>query len=255
MNNGFMGDRPSRELVIDGNVVVVRIRVSRRARTMRLVVGPRHPPEVVVPAGVRERSVDEFIAANRRWLADKVAAIRAVAERPRELFLERPGTVWLAGEPVPVSYREAGRPVAALQDGRLVVGGTATAAAAAIERWYRRESHRRLQEAAEPEAARLGVRYQSIGVRDQRTRWGSCSRVGRLSFSWRLVLAPSDILAYVVLHELCHLREFNHSRSFWRLLESVRPDWREQAAWLRLHGHELHEYQPASGLVSGPDLG
>jgi predicted metal-dependent hydrolase len=69
------------------------------------------------------------------------------------------------------------------------------------------------------------------------------------------VLAPSDILAYVVLHELCHLREFNHSRSFWRLLESVRPDWREQAAWLRLHGHELHEYQPASGLVSGPDLG
>jgi predicted metal-dependent hydrolase len=246
-----MGDRRPRELVIDGNVVTVRIRESRRARTMRLIVGPRHPPEVVVPAGVREKTVDEFIAANRRWLAGKVAAMRETAARPRELFVERPGTIWLAGEPLPVSHHRAGRAVAALRDGQLVVGGAAAAAGAAIERWYRRECRRRLQVVAELEAARIGVGYQSIGVRDQRTRWGSCSRGGRLSFSWRLVLAPPEILAYVVVHELCHLREFNHSPSFWRLVESVRPDWRQQAAWLRLHGHELHEYQPSSGIGPG----
>ena len=238
-----MGERPSTELVIDGHVVVIRIRESRRARTMRLTVGPGRPPEVVVPARISQNAVDTFIRAKQQWLAGKLA----VSARPRELYVE-PGTVWLSGQPVPVTYRSTGRPAAALVDGRLVVAGAPVDAVARIDRWYRAQARRELHATAGHEADRVGVQYQAIGVRDQRTRWGSCSRAGRLSFSWRLVMAPPAVLEYVVLHELCHLREFNHSRSFWRLLESLRPNWRESANWLRQHGHELHEFVPANAI-------
>jgi hypothetical protein len=249
MNTGQVGDRLSKELVIDGHVVVVQIRKSRRARTMRLTVGPGRPPEVVVPTRVRQRTVDEFIVAKQRWLGDKLAELRAAADRPRELFLDRPGTIWLAGAPVPVDHDPAGRAVAGLRAGRLVVGGPPEAAGAAIERWYRREARRALQAVAEREAGGIGVRFAVVGVRDPRTRWGSCSANGRLSFSWRLLMAPEDVLEYVVVHELCHLREFNHSRAFWRLVETARPDWRHARDWLRRHGHELHEYQPTSAVT------
>jgi hypothetical protein len=98
----------------------------------------------------------------------------------------------------------------------------------------------------EEEAPELGVAPKRIQIRDQRSRWGSCSTAGTLSFNWRLVLAPFDVLDYVVVHELCHLRVPNHSRRFWRLVEARRPEWREQRDWLHEHGPELLAFRPAA---------
>ena len=98
---------------------------------------------------------------------------------------------------------------------------------------------------AEEEAERLGVSYRRIRISDQRTLWGSCSSAGTLSFNWRLVLAPLEVLDYVAVHELCHLRIPNHSKSFWKLVEASRPDWRDQRHWLREHGPELLAFVPA----------
>jgi predicted metal-dependent hydrolase len=99
---------------------------------------------------------------------------------------------------------------------------------------------------AEEEAPALGVSYERIAIRDQRSRWGSCSPSGTLSFNWRLVLAPFEVLDYVVVHELCHLREPNHSHRFWRLVGTRRPGWRDQRDWLREHGDELLAFRPAA---------
>jgi len=98
----------------------------------------------------------------------------------------------------------------------------------------------------EEEAPRIGVTPARIQIRDQRSRWGSCSTRGTLSFNWRLVLAPFDVLDYVVVHELCHLREPNHSRRFWKLVEGHRPDWRVHRDWLHEHGPELLAFRPAA---------
>jgi predicted metal-dependent hydrolase len=98
----------------------------------------------------------------------------------------------------------------------------------------------------EEEAPALGVVPARIQIRDQRSRWGSCSTRGTLSFNWRLVLAPFEVLDYVVVHELCHLREPNHSRRFWSLVEKRRPDWQAQRDWLHEHGPELLAFRPAA---------
>jgi hypothetical protein len=216
---------------------------------MRLVVAPGRAPEVVVPARTRHRAVEEFLRSHQHWLTGKLAALRVQAQRP-PVLPHRPGQVWVAGESVPVVHDPA-RSAPAMRDGRLVVSGGFSDVGASVGRWYRREARRRLTEAADRHASELDLQVGAISVRDQRTRWGSCSREGRLSFSWRLVLAPPSVLSYVVLHELCHMREFNHSRAFWQLVESVSPDWREAASWLREHGHELHSYSPNPWLVNG----
>ena len=94
------------------------------------------------------------------------------------------------------------------------------------------------------EARALGVTYGRVQIRDQRTRWGSCSSRGTLSFNWRLALAPLEVLDYVVVHELCHLRVPNHSPRFWQLVASRRPDWRRHRDWLTVNGPELLAFRP-----------
>ena len=84
-----------------------------------------------------------------------------------------------------------------------------------------------------------GGTYSRISIRDQKTRWGSCSSKGTLSFNWRLMLAPPAILDYVVVHELCHLNHMNHSKAFWQAVEAVYPDYRNARKWLKEHGSEL----------------
>ena len=115
------------------------------------------------------------------------------------------------------------------------------------EREGRAAARERIAALAAREAADMGVSYERLTIRDQRTRWGSCSSRGTLSFNWRLVLAPSAVLDYVVVHELCHLRHPNHSARFWSLVAERRPDYRAQRVWLRRHGAELLAFEPGGG--------
>jgi len=105
-------------------------------------------------------------------------------------------------------------------------------------------ARRLVSDLARVEAERIGVAYTRIRIGGQRTLWGSCSARGTLSFNWRLVLAPSEVLDYVVVHELCHRHVPNHSRQFGALVERHRPDWRRQRDWLREHGPELLAFRP-----------
>jgi predicted metal-dependent hydrolase len=225
---------------VGGERIDVHVRESRRARAWRLTVAPRRPLELVVPRGLPDAEIPRILESRRRWIEAQLTRLHAQPV----LGLDRHGVVWLHGEPVPVVRVDGVRPRVELGDGRVVVAGGPDA----IERWYRREARRRIGAVVDAEASRLGLAYGSVAIRDQRTRWGSCSSRGTLSFSWRLVVAPADVLAYVVVHELCHLRQANHSKAFWRLLDAARPDWREHVRWLREHGHELQEYRPAVAL-------
>jgi predicted metal-dependent hydrolase len=108
----------------------------------------------------------------------------------------------------------------------------------------RREAHARISLIVQSEATALGVKVERITMRNQRSRWGSCSSKGWLSFNWRLVLAPHDVLDYVVVHEVCHLAELHHGPAFWALLARRRPAYAESKAWLDSHGWEILAYRP-----------
>jgi predicted metal-dependent hydrolase len=109
----------------------------------------------------------------------------------------------------------------------------------AIERWYRGAARREILPRLDAATARAGTVHGGLTIRGQRTRWASCSATGRMSFNWRLLLAPESVLDYVVEHEVCHLEVMDHSARFWSLLESRVPDWRASAAWLRRYGATL----------------
>jgi hypothetical protein len=240
-------ERTSRELVLDGAAVSVVVRESARARGARIAVGPRHPLQIVVPAGTSDAEVDRLLAVRREWIARSLRRLDERMRRLSALGLGRPGTLWLAGRPVPARLRRTRQP------GVRLLGGTLEAGPGELdrllERWYREQARRVLTGGVEREAARLGLRPGRLVVRDARTRWGSCSSRGTLSFSWRLVVAPPAVLEYVVVHELCHLVELSHAPRFWALLEQALPGWRTQRAWLREHGDELAAYEPARAFA------
>jgi predicted metal-dependent hydrolase len=172
-----------------------------------------------------------------------------VDDRP-VLDLDRPGVVWLDAEPVPVLLTGSERAVARFSSGvkkdpRLQVGGRKRKeAAAAIDRWYRREARERIGVVTAAEAERLDLEPGRITIRDQKTRWGSCSTSGTLSFNWRLVIGPAHALRYVVVHELIHIRHHNHSRAFWQALTEALPAWKHSADWLRANERALTAYRP-----------
>lgn len=109
----------------------------------------------------------------------------------------------------------------------------------ALEQAYRRQAKTRLEERAAYFASRMGVSYQRISVRAAKTRWGSCSAKGNLNFHWKLILMPPQVLDYVVVHELAHRKEMNHSPAFWAEVEKILPDYRERRKWLKTYGQTV----------------
>lgn len=158
---------------------------------------------------------------------------------------KRPGVIWLAGRPVPIDPTGTGKPVARLKEDRLVVGGgSRQQVLSAIDRWYRREARRQIEPLVTVEGSRLGLRAAKVRIGNQRTRWGSCSTSGTLSFNWRLVIGRPSALHYVVVHELIHLRHHNHSRDFWSDLATAFPGYGTEADWLRANERQLLQWSP-----------
>ncbi|MCI8528842.1 MAG: M48 family metallopeptidase [Lachnospiraceae bacterium] len=108
-----------------------------------------------------------------------------------------------------------------------------------LERRYRKTARTKFEQRVTYYHKITGGRFTSITIRDQKSRWGSCSSSGTLSFNYRLIFAPAIVLDYVVVHELCHLTHMNHSKDFWNMVAAVMPDYQIHRQWLRDHGHEL----------------
>ena len=108
-----------------------------------------------------------------------------------------------------------------------------------FERWYRAQAKQILTERVDLYAGQYGFQYKKIGITSARTRWGSCSADSALNFSWRLILTPMEAVDYVVVHELVHTVFHNHSRRFWKKVETIMPDYKERRKWLRKDGQQL----------------
>jgi predicted metal-dependent hydrolase len=213
-------------------VAEYRIRRSPRARRVRVTVDADGSVTVTLPRRAPDRAAAEAVRELAPWIARRRRVLaRAAAEVAR-----MPGTVPYLGETLTL-VPQAGRERVHRRGDTLLVPDAD--ALPAIERFYRRAARAEVAQRLDAATARAGVRYTGLTIRGQRTRWASCSTTGRMSFNWRLLLAPPEILDYVVEHEVCHLDVMDHSPRFWALLESRVPDWRTHAAWLRRYGSTL----------------
>jgi predicted metal-dependent hydrolase len=209
-----------------------RIRRSDRARRIRVSVDNDGQVEVVLPRRSPERHAEEAVRQLGPWIERRKRAVaRAVSEMERDA-----GTVPYLGETLRL-VPEAGRErVHRRGDVLLVPAGDPREA---LERWYRRQARLEIAPRLDAATARAGTSYTGLTIRGQRTRWASRSSSGGMSFNWRLLLAPPEILDYVVEHEVAHIEVMDHSPRFWRLLASRSPRWREHSAWLKRYGATL----------------
>ena len=230
------------EIIFDRAVYLVHLRRHRQARryTLRIDATSRQVVLTIPPRGSLKEARD-FAQQHGAWIAARLKRLPEAA--PFAHGLEVP----LRGVPHRITHRRGQRGTVWTETGpdgeRLIcVAGEPPHLDRRIGDFLKREARRDLEAASRRHAARLRVLFKRISVRDQSSRWGSCSNTGVLSFSWRLILAPPFVLDYLVAHEVAHLAELNHSSRFWKLVKRLFPDADRAKAWLEVHGTDLHRY-------------
>ncbi len=230
------------EIATDSAPIRIRLRTNPRARRYSLSVpAGKSGPVLTIPANGNVSRAEKFARQHISWLVARLD--------------QRSGAVeFLPDEIVPLRG----------EDHRIVASGGVRGLVSALEiegglpelhvpggsehvprkltDWLKSQARADLTEAATRHAAKIDRKISAISIRDTRSRWGSCSSTGRLSFSWRLILAPAEILDYVAAHEVAHLREMNHSGRFWSLCTELAPQTPEARAWLKQNGTDLHRY-------------
>lgn len=232
-------------LEVEGLPAPVEVRRHPTARRMTLRVSrTRHAVIMTVPLQCNLADAGNFLHTHLDWVRRHLRAV------PKPVTLENGEIVPFRGILhrivftgvrssdflVRIDETQMGAP-------RLVVSGTCEGAPRRLAAWLTQRATEELDKRVRHHATRLGVRPKRIVLRDQSSRWGSCSTTRVLSFSWRLILAPPNVLDYVAAHEVAHLSQMNHGPKFWSLVAKTMPQMEEARAWLRVYGMDLHRYQ------------
>ena len=216
----------------------VSIRVSPRARRVGLRIdAAERKVELVLPPGVPVRTGLRFLAAKRGWVAARLDAL------PQRVPFVEGAILPVLGVPHRISREtDPAAPPVRIIDGEIRVRGDPLCLAHRERDHLARTARAEINPRARRLAARVGREVAQVNVRDTRSRWGSCSAQGSLSFSWRLIFAPEPVLDYVVAHEVAHLVEMNHGPRFWALVARLVPDSAGPRAWLKRHRTRLLSY-------------
>jgi predicted metal-dependent hydrolase len=246
------------EVEVDGLEIPLLLRRNPRARRLSLQVSEaRRGAVLTMPLYSSYAEADDFLSRHLTWLKERLARLgKAVRFAPGVVIPfrgdaheirfvgARRGLVWVeAAEDARAACtwpNAANLPAESLP--LLCVAGEEKHAPRRLLDWLKRQAHADLKLCVDRHANRLGRQPKRIVVRDQTSRWGSCSATGALSFSWRLVLAPPYVLDYLAAHEVAHLAHMNHGPRFWATVRRTMPEHETARAWLRKHGASLHCY-------------
>ena len=228
-------------IALDRKTYLVRVRHHAQARryTLRIQSVTR---EIVLTMPLRGslKQAREFAEKHSGWIAARLQRLPQAAPFAHGTLLP------LRGAEHRIVHRHGARGTVWTEsegsERLLCVAGKAPHVPRRVRDFLKREAKRDLEAASRRAAQALSVSIKRVTVRDQSSRWGSCSTAGVLSYSWRLILAPPFVLDYLAAHEVAHLIEMNHSRAFWQLVERICPHTAAAKAWLAAHGAELHRY-------------
>jgi len=199
---------------------------------------------VIVPYRFRIERLPRLLQSKERWIINNLERYSHSQPVSAAKELRSGDTVPYLGRDLKLCQREGHR-----SNGSITLEGAILAIGpglfnngmlqAALEQWYRIEAARLITNKAEQLSSQMGISYKRIFIRGQKTRWGSCSHKKNLSFNWKLIMAPEPVIDYVIIHELAHLKEMNHSKKFWELVARYCPRWREYRKWLKQHEVDL----------------
>lgn len=214
--------------------ISIRLRRSGRARRISLRISQLDGRvTLTLPSFVAEAEALDFARSKESWIRDHLS------QRAPEVLIAPGAELPFAGELLQIRIG-AGRGV---QHSAGVITVPERNPTARLRAWLREQARARLVGASDFYAQRLGRSYSRITLRDTRSRWGSCSSQGALMYSWRLILAPPEILRYVAAHEVAHLAEMNHSQAFWDCVRDIHGPYEAPRRWLREQGNALHRYR------------
>lgn len=216
---------------------------SIRAKRLSLRVDNKtHTIKLVIPKAARLHHIINFVERHEGWINARIA------EFPQKVPLENGAVIPLFGKErlitlAPPMDGQHGRTTHIdLQDERLMIHTTRPDPSGNIRKWLKDEARATLTNLSREKAAMIGKEVQSVSVRDTATRWGSCSHDGRISYSWRLIFCPFDVIDYVAAHEVAHLQHMDHSRNFWKVCKDLSDNMDFGRKWLKTNGNSLMRY-------------
>jgi len=233
-----------REICINGQTITYMLKRSLRARHVRLEVRPQTGLTVVVPHFYKIGKLPGLLESKERWISSNLARFSHFQSSSAKKKLGSGDTVPYLGRDLELVKQEnhTGAGDVKLEGNTLAVSPVLFRNGLlelALERWYRAEAAKLIGERVYKLSTQMCVSYKRITIRGQKTLWGSCSRKKNLSFNWKLLMAPEPVIDYVIIHELTHLKEMNHSKRFWELVAQRCHRWRECKKWLREHEPHL----------------
>ncbi len=215
--------------------------IRSKRKSIALVVQPDGKLIIRAPKRATKRQINALIKKHAGWIEKKQAQFLVEAESfsPRK-FLEGDEFFFL-GKSYFLQLTGAKKSVLRLREEHFQLSKSAQPNAEQhFEKWYKKEAKKTFTEQVEFYATKYDFEYAKIKLSSARTRWGSCSSNGNINLTWRLVMAPLEIIDYVVVHELSHLREHNHSKAFWAQVEATLPDYKSRRKWLKTNGNKFH---------------
>ncbi len=234
-------------IAIGDQVVYYTVKRSYKAKHARLEIRPEEGLTVVLPARYATERARELLLKKQRWVVGKIGTLERAAVQQR-MPLKTGDRLPYLGRSMKIETREGGSEAGDVHVGkdRLVVClAPGDDLHAPLEKWYREEAKDKIETMVAELSRQMALPYNRVTLKSQRTLWGSCSRKRNLNFNWRLIMTPEQVIEYVVIHELAHLRQMNHSPRFWQIVERHCPGWREHRKWLREHSQELSRLLPA----------
>jgi len=223
-------------ITINNQELEIVIKKHRTSRRMILRYQPKkNCISLTLPRSASIKHGLNFVAEKIEWIAHQIAKIF-----DKNVFADNK-VFSILGEEITIKY-VGGRGVDDYVDGTLKIHGAEEFLERRVRVWLHKKCKMEIENYAREFCKALGVKHGKITLRDTSSRWGSCSANGNLSFSWRLIFAPREVLEYVVAHEVSHIKEHNHSPAFWAVVREICPNWKKSRDWLKQHGKTLHKF-------------
>jgi hypothetical protein len=214
--------------------------VRSKRRTIALVVNPDASLTVRAPLHIPESEIQKFIRSHDEWIQKNQAKARLHAPPPAKRFVNGETFPYLGKMYTLKVATGKSTALAWSKDGFTLSNRHLAKGEELFTRWYRKQARAIITKRTEELARQFGFQYQKLRLSSARTRWGSCSSQGTLSFTWRLIMAPMELVDYVIIHELVHTKIRNHSRDFYAAVEKILPDYKKRIRWLKQNGKFLN---------------